>query len=160
MMRKLLITLATTVALLPASVAAEDSMLGCFTRTYDRAHLAQHPDQLVTEVKLRIFRAPEGKAKWFEVRFKLRGQNKSRWSEGVCLEGGRCYVECDGGGFNIEPRTHDALVHLDYIRTVMCDEDPANLIDGGEGVSGGKDDRVFRLDRTDPAECLRSKRVS
>ena len=160
-MTKLLIALATTVALASAmSVAAEDSVLGCFKRTYDRSHLAQHPDQLVTEVRLRIFRAPEGQAKWFEVRFKLRGQSKPRWSEGVCLEGGKCYVECDGGGFTVEPRTRDALVHLNYIRTVMCDEDPSNLVDGEEGVSGGKDDRVFRLDRVDPAECLRSKKVS
>jgi hypothetical protein len=158
-MKKLLLAAATILAASAASVAAEDNMLGCFTRTYDRAHLAQHPDQLVTDVKLRIYRAPEGKAKWFEVQFKLRG-SKPRRSEGVCLEGGKCFVECDGGGFIIEPRTHDALVHLNYIRTVMCDEDPVNLVDGDQGVSGGKDDRVFRLNRVDPAECLRSKRVS
>ena len=53
-MKKLLISIAMTVALIPASVAAEDSMLGCFTRTYDRSHLAKHPDQFAQTVTERL----------------------------------------------------------------------------------------------------------
>ena len=44
--------------ILAVPAAAGPDALGCFTRTYDRAHLAQHPDQVVTAVKLRIYRPP------------------------------------------------------------------------------------------------------
>jgi hypothetical protein len=39
---------------------AETDVLGCFVRTYDKAHLAEHPDQLVTAVKLHIYHPPPG----------------------------------------------------------------------------------------------------
>ena len=52
--------------LAPPAIAGPDA-LGCFTRSYDRAHLAQHPDQLVTSVKLRVYRPPRGTTSeyWF-----------------------------------------------------------------------------------------------
>jgi hypothetical protein len=31
----------------------EANVLGCFARVYDKAHLAEHPDQLVTSVTIR-----------------------------------------------------------------------------------------------------------
>ena len=55
-----------------------------------------------------------------------------------------CMVECDGGGVRIEPRGDHVMMYLDRIRMAACD---SKLIDGGEDVSGGKDDRVFRLNR-------------
>jgi hypothetical protein len=58
---------------LPATAGPE--ALGCFTRSYDRAHLARHPDQLVTAVKLRVYRPPPGITSkyWFLAQFRLRG---------------------------------------------------------------------------------------
>jgi hypothetical protein len=41
-----------------APAAAGPNALGCFTRTYDRAHLARHPDQLITALKLHIHKPP------------------------------------------------------------------------------------------------------
>jgi hypothetical protein len=45
-------------ARIPSTTAGTNSLLGCFARTYDKAHLAQHPDQTVTAVKLKIFPSP------------------------------------------------------------------------------------------------------
>jgi hypothetical protein len=52
------IALAGVLLILAVPAAAGPDALGCFTRTYDRAHLAQHPDQVVTAVRLRIYRPP------------------------------------------------------------------------------------------------------
>jgi hypothetical protein len=41
---------------LPATAGPD--ALGCFRRIYDRAHLARHPDQVVTGVQLHIYRPP------------------------------------------------------------------------------------------------------
>jgi hypothetical protein len=138
------------------SVAAEPDALGCFTRTYDRAHLARHPDQLVTSVKLRI-RPPsdvDDERPVFEVQFKVRGKNKPLVNTGNCSKearGLRCSVECDGGGVNVVPRARDAMMYLDRIRlTDGCD---GHLIDGGLDLTGGKDDRVFRLNRVNDVAC-------
>jgi hypothetical protein len=54
------IGLAGLLLILTVPATAGPDALGCFTRTYDRTHLAQHPDQLVTAVKLRIHRPPRG----------------------------------------------------------------------------------------------------
>jgi hypothetical protein len=53
-MRTLLLAGVAALSMLGASPAAEPDVLGCFTRTYDRAHLARHPNQLITAVKLHI----------------------------------------------------------------------------------------------------------
>jgi hypothetical protein len=64
--------------------------------------------------------------------------------------GWMCHVECDGGGVNIVPRARDAMMYLDRISVATCGGD---LIDDGRELTGGKDDRVFRLDRVDAVVC-------
>jgi hypothetical protein len=56
-----------------AGTALADTKVGCFSRTYDRAHLARHPDQIVTAVKLHIYRPPPGNLSkyWFLAQFTL-----------------------------------------------------------------------------------------
>src|SRR5262249_56146581 len=56
------IALAGILLILAVPAAAGPDAFGCFTRTYDRAHLAQHPDQVVTAVMLRIYRPPPANA--------------------------------------------------------------------------------------------------
>lgn len=74
--------------------------------------------------------------------------------ERSALRGGpalECYVECDGGGIIVE-RAGDAaalLVHLDRIRMANGCGEEENAIE----VTGGSDDRVFRLDQAPPAMC-------
>src|SRR5260370_18271502 len=130
--------------------------LGCFTRTYDRAHLAQHPDQVVTAVKLRIYRPPPGNADkyWFLAQFALRGKDETLRTNGICNEkasGLRCLVECDGGGVDVVPRARDATMHLDRSTRPACDED------SGREWTCGTDDHVFRLDRVNDAACAGMK---
>jgi hypothetical protein len=152
-MKKLLLAGIAALSMLGASAAAEPDALGCFTRTYDRAHLARHPDQLITAVKLHIYEPPpdtSGGYYWFNAQFRVRGKGKPLRTTGVCSEELHCIVECDGGGVNVVPRASDAMMYLDRIRVATCGED---LIDGGQELTGGKDDRVFRLNRVNAAAC-------
>lgn len=49
----------------------------------------------------------------------------------------------------------DAMMYLDRIRVAACGED---YVDGAaQEVTGGKDDRVFRLERVDNAACAGMK---
>jgi hypothetical protein len=148
--------LAGIVLLLAVPATAGPDAPGCFTRTYDRAHLAQHPDQLVSAVKLRIYRPPPGNPDkyWFLAQFRLRGKDEILRTSGICNEkasGLRCLVECDGGGVDVVPRARDAMMHLDRISGPACGEDSA------QELTGGKDDRVFRLDRVNDAACAGMK---
>lgn len=147
------VMLLMTMGLSPA--LAKDPMLGCYTRFYDRTHLANHPDQLVTSVKLRIYPSPDDPQKtWFAIQMTRRGDIKALQSAGECRndeKGMHCGVECDGGGVDVVPRTASTiLMSLQSIRMTPCGENPeAAAID----VTGGKDDKVFRLDRVEDNNC-------
>ena len=151
--------LAGLLSILAAPAIAGPDAFGCFTRNYDRTHLARHPDQLVTAVKLRIYRPPSGELdKWFLAQFRLRGKAETLRTSGICDEkasGLHCFVACDGGGVDVVPRARDAMMHLDRVRVAACGEDHVN--GAGQELTGGKDDRVFRLDRVDDAECAGMK---
>lgn len=143
------ILLASAIALgVAAPAAAGPDALGCFARTYDRAHLAQHPDQLITAVKLRIYVPPSPSLSgyhWFTARFKLRGRSKTLHAEGVChheASGLRCNVECDGGGVDLTPRADGATMRLDRIRVITCDK--IDDMESGEELTGGKDDGALQ----------------
>lgn len=152
------IALAGVLLILAVPATAGPDALGCFTRTYDRNHLARHPDQVVTAVKLRIYKPPPGETSvyWFSVQFRLRGRDETLRTGGICTDkasGLHCFVECDGGGVDVVPRARDAMMYLDRIRVAACDQD---LIEGGktaQELTGGKDDRVFRLDRVADVAC-------
>jgi hypothetical protein len=163
-MKKLLligaaILLSTTTVQSPA-MAAVNNVAGCFTRTYDRAHLAKHPDQIVTAVKLHIMKITNNRSYSYDfaLAFNVRGKNKTLRTEGYCREdargtakGLRCAVECDGGGVFVVHRATDLMMYLDRIRVVSsCADDAA---ESGEELSGGKDDREFRLDRVNDSVC-------
>jgi len=137
-MRKMLI--ATVAALLVAGSATAGAD-ECFTRTYDRAHLARHPDQMVTSVSLRLRRSP----RWFMVQFTLRDRDKPFESVGICRPDGHCYVEGDGGGLDYERTASGLMMRLDRIRVAEYGKD---IIDAtSPEITSGTDDRVFRLDR-------------
>jgi hypothetical protein len=153
--------LAGALLILAVPATAGPDALGCFTRTYDRAHLARHPEQVVTAVKLRIYRPPPGNSSkyWFLAQFRLRGKDETLRTSGICNEkasGLDCFVECDGGGVDVVPRAHDAMMYLDRIRVGACGEDYVTG-EGGQELTGGKDDRAFRLDRVGEAACAGMK---
>src|SRR5262245_39869549 len=125
---------------------AETNALGCFVRMYDKAHLAKHPDQLVTAVKLRIYHPPLDVARsagwgnitptWMNMEVKVRGRDVSLTTSGICFkeeeplntwdsrylkhlapkDALHCRVECDGGSIGVASRGDHAMMYLGGIR--------------------------------------------
>ena len=161
-------------ALSTAADARSNAPLGCFARPYDKAHLAEHPDQTVTAVKLKIYASPpDPKTLWFYIQIRRRGEYKALHNKGVCEQEASvlsCFIECDGGGVRITPRSNvTILMRLgiqpplgpngevikadERIRMTACgtqDEDDG----GGTEVTGGKDDHEFLLYQADDAVCV------
>jgi hypothetical protein len=150
------IALAIVAIIVAIPAARAETMLGCFVRIYDRTHLAEHPDQIVRVVKLSITKAAGHHYDYnFSLQMQLRGRNKILETAGGCHSeraGIKCSVECDGGSVYVVPHAGHAMMFLDRIRMAECGK---SFIEGGEDVTGGKDDREFRLDRTDDLVCNR-----
>jgi hypothetical protein len=144
----------------------EAKSYACFVRVYDAAHLKQHPLQKVGAMKLLLTaeQVPEDEALNYSFRLgvSFRHRPGDFDSSGDCghikaseSEQGKtqlgCSVDCDGGGITVELVRDDksTLVRLDSIRiwrNNKPDED-------GFPLSGGADDRVFRLDRASLDKC-------
>jgi hypothetical protein len=107
----------------PASEKAPDPWLGCWSRTYDAAHLAKHPGQKVTALTLSIEkREPAGDkdpGKYLAtITAKMRGTGDSYTN----LDGARCSeangkLSCvtDGlyvGQFSLEPAAKNMKIAL------------------------------------------------
>ena len=152
--------------LFAGNLGKEAKSYACFVRVYDAAHLKQHPLQKVGAMKLLLTaeRMPEDEALNYSFRlgvsFRYRpgdfdssgdcGHVKGSESEQGKTQLG-CSVDCEGGGITVELARDDksALVRLDSIRiwrNNKPDED-------GFPLSGGADDRVFRLDRASLDRC-------
>ena len=141
--------------------AVADGVVGCFERAYDNAHLSRHPDQVVKAVKLFIKKtSPDSYYRYdFALRLMLRGTNEPLQTGGYCYNEGsgvKCQVECDGGGVYVVPHAGYVVMFLDRIRTARCGKD---YVKGGEDVSGGKDDREFRLNQTTSVRCIDNRTV-
>jgi hypothetical protein len=139
----------------------------CFSRHYDAQHLAQHPLQKVSVMRLLVSaeRDPEDKKLAYSFRLGVNFRNRpgNFDSSGDCahLTGDDaakekidfgCGVDCDGGGINIALAQDNAslLVKLEAIRIWKgkdYDEDAAT------SLKAGADDKVFHLDRVNVNEC-------
>ena len=150
-----------------ATQSVEQKTYACFVRSYDKAHLAKHPRQKVTDMKLLVGaeRLPEDAevSYSFRVNVKLRthkGELESFSScghveasenpkEGMSIH---CGGECGGGGLNISPATGDKAVMLNLddigVWPVSKPEEASDL-----RLSAGRDDKVFRLDRVSNDIC-------
>lgn len=147
-------------------IAKQGKSYACFVRVYDAAHLARHPQQKVSAMKLLVTaeRMPEGEGLGhsFRLGVTLRDRAGAFDSGGDCgrIEDSEvadnkaqlgCGVDCDGGGITVELSgdAKSTVVRLDSIRiwrTGKSDDD-------GFTLSGGTDDRVFRLDRVSLDKC-------
>jgi len=146
----------------------------CFARHYDAAHMAQHPLQKVSVMKLLITAAktdPDDKVLEYSFRlgvnfrdrpgdFDSSGEcghaptvrnadNDPPVATGIDFE---CDVDCDGGGIGVNLTNNDGsvIVKLDRIR-IWKGNTPDG--DAAGALQGGADDKVFRLDRTGLNEC-------
>jgi hypothetical protein len=137
----------------------------CFVRRYDASHLAQHPKQKVSAMKLLVTAedAPEDKTVNYSFRlgFKYRHRAGNFDSSGYCSHivaenaGGEirlgCGVDCEGGGIEVAMKDDkSALIRLERIRIWernKPDDDASN------DLVAGADDNIFRVDRSDLHEC-------
>jgi hypothetical protein len=139
----------------------------CFSRHYDAQHLAEHPLQKVSVMKLLVSAERDAEDKKLAYSFRLGVNFRNRPgdfdSSGDCahLTGDDaekqkidfgCGVDCDGGGINVNLAQDNAsvIVKLDSIRIWKgkdYDEDAAT------SLNAGADDKVFRLDRTTINDC-------
>jgi len=149
-----------------ADLGKQKKSYACFVRVYDADHLARHPLQKVSAMKLlvAIERVPEDKMLNYSFRLgvKFRKRPGDFDSSGDCGHGRipenagdkaqlGCGVDCDGGGITVEltPEAKSTLVRLDSIR-IWRNNKPE---DEGLELEGGADDRVFRLDRATLDDC-------
>lgn len=152
-----------TVALCLAGAAAAQEMPqeGCYARTYDAAHLAAHPDQVVAAMRMRVAVEDDLRFAAMTVTFAdqghagrngFGGRTLRQWVD--CREDGRgrpfCGVECDGGWFIV---TRQDAVGLTF-RTDSL------MVGDTEGCGGAVDLAEFpgqavfyRLNRVDDAVC-------
>jgi hypothetical protein len=138
----------------------------CFVRHYDSDHLARHPLQKVSAMKLLVTaeKEPEnaGYAYSFRLGFKYRHRKGDYDSSGSCnhiiadgegrqLQFG-CGVDCDGGGIGVALSNDDksTLVSVERVRIWQHNKPDE---DASGDLVGGADDKLFRLDRTELREC-------
>jgi hypothetical protein len=152
--------------LFAGAIDKQKKTYGCFVRRYDAAHLARHPLQKVSTMKLLVTAEmlPEAESLNFSFRVGVRFRHRpgdfdssgdcahGRVSEGAdAKEQLGCSVDCDGGGIMVELAADNksTLVRLDSIR-IWRNNKPD---DEGFPLSGGADDRVFRLHRVGLEDC-------
>lgn len=138
----------------------------CFVRKYDSAHLAQHPKQKVSTMKLLMTAEMPSDADTFNYSFRLgvkyRNRSANLQSFGDCghmvaEDAGKdihfgCGVECDGGGLGVALAKDDksAVVELARVRIWKRNTAPEET---AEDLVAGDDDAKFRLERTDLRDC-------
>src|SRR3954470_20814681 len=138
----------------------------CFVRRYDARHLARHPKQKVTAMKLLISAEADTEDKQLHNSFRLGFRYRHR--SGDFRSGGSCHhavftkdgteirlgcgVDCEGGGIGVALSKDDksAIVRLARVR-VWQNNKPDE--DAELSLVAGADDGIFRLDRTDNKEC-------
>jgi hypothetical protein len=137
----------------------------CFVRRYDANHLAQHPKQKVSAMKLLVTaeNPPEEKITNYSFRLgvKYRHRPGNFDSSGSCShivaedKGGEirlgCGVDCDGGGIEVAMKDDkSAIIQLERVRIWernKPDDDASN------DLVAGADDKIFRVDRAELREC-------
>jgi hypothetical protein len=136
----------------------------CFVRRYNANHLAQHPKQKVAAMKLLVTaenhpKEPTVYAYKVGVQFRNKPANfdgGSSCSHMTDEDGNKaisfsCDVECGGGGLEVAMSKDDksAIVKLEVIGVYDRQHPKRDAVT----LEGGVDDKVFRLDRVDSAEC-------
>lgn len=136
----------------------------CFTRVYDAAHLAQHPQQNVRTMLLLVRGNIEENTPSYELRVSVRFRKSGSHFEsaGSCGsihdadKGGtgiaHCGVDCDGGQIEVSIKDEKSVLLSipEGARFWRAGSDN----DTDQRKRFGGDDKVFHLDRTALTECL------
>jgi hypothetical protein len=138
----------------------------CFVRKYDSTHLAEHPKQKVSTMKLLMTAEIPSDASGFNYSFRLgikyRNRSTNLESFGDCghvvaEDTGQeirfgCGVDCDGGGLGVALAKDDksATVGLARVRVWKRNTAPEET---AEDLVAGDDNAKFRLDRAELRDC-------
>lgn len=147
----------------------------CFVRRYDTAHMAQHPLQKVTVMKLLITAEMVPDDKVLEYSFRLGVNFRDRPgdfdSSGDCghaavtkvpdnaeteIPAGVdivCGVDCDGGGVTVSLANKDASLIVKPLDRIRIWKGKNFDETATTALNAGAVDKVFRLDRTKLDEC-------
>ena len=153
-----------------ATKSFDETVTACFARTYDAAHLARHPKQTVSAMKMLVkaemLEDDSNSALNYAFKLDLKFRDRkddyagsmdcgSAYMSEVKREGVRvsCKESCEGGGLEIAlaPDAKAIIVKLDSINLWLADNPQDES--GQRSLSGGADDKVFRLERVDNALC-------
>jgi hypothetical protein len=146
--------------------APKATTYACFVRRYDADHLARHPHQKVTSMKLlftsELFEGNTELERHFRLGVTFRHKRGAYDSSGSCNhfrpENAKdeirfgCGVDCDGGGISIGMGKEDksVIVRLSRVR-IWQNNKPDE--EAGDELVAGKDDAIFRLDRAELEDC-------
>jgi hypothetical protein len=158
-----------------AGSAPQPKGFACFVRRYDAAHMAQHPKQKVTVMKLLITAEMVPDDKVLEYSFRLGVNFRDRPgdfdSSGDCGHAAvtkvpdnaetvippgvdiACGVDCDGGGLTVSLANNDASLIVKPIDRIRIWKGKNPDESAASALNAGADDKVFRLDRTKLDEC-------
>jgi hypothetical protein len=136
----------------------------CYSRAYDTAHMKAHPNQNVTEMMLLVSSSvdPEsGRQYSAEIGVKFRSL-KTQFQSGsgcnISTDGKsalNCPIDCDGGEIDVRLRDADSLlVAIPGGAQTWDPNAPDAEPDSSDAQRFGIDDTLFRLDRTNVADCL------
>jgi hypothetical protein len=166
----------------PAGAQARDPVFtadkeACYGRVYDRTHLASHPQQKVTSLHvLRSLGERREAENWqpdqrdqLIKKFRddgaadvlafvtFRDRKGTFYNSLSCNKQGPkgvlCYIDCDGGSFNLKRANPSALMleNEGFVLVGGCGEEVA---EGNEVYfKPGQDDKLFRLDAKPVAVC-------
>jgi hypothetical protein len=133
----------------------------CFTRRYDQAHLAAHPKQNVVDMPMLVNSYVDdndsGRQYQLEIGVRFRKRPTLFQLSGACdsTVNGKtalsCGFDCDGG--RVDVRIKDAQSILVSIPDGAQTWDPGSAEPPAD-AKFGKDDKLFRLDRTGLKDCL------
>ena len=125
---------------------------GCFARSYSKAHLADHPDQLVTDISLSISPLSKGgKTPTLMVFVKMRGDPYYYSESATCKIKGlglNCHIEGDGGSFVLTGEKDGVLRLTVGTGGIGFEGDKFVEISGTQG-----DDRAFLIPNVDGGIC-------
>src|SRR6266446_5301205 len=137
----------------------EKKAYACFVRRYDPDHLARHPKQKVSAMKLLVtaeIPSDENTTNYsFRLGVKYRHRSGDFDSSGFCSH----VVAEDagnetrfGGGIGVALSKDDksAIIRLERVR-IWQNNKPDE--EAGDSLVAGADDKIFRLDRIDTREC-------
>lgn len=141
------------------------AMNSCYARTYSAAHLADHPKQQVTAIRLDHFPRhsgpfgadnkpliyPEAPEIVVNLGVTLRGSDDTHSATGFCWpegDGMSCGLECDGGRFNLVDRSGSKLLITGGSDIYFHDCDAGDTV-----LSRDPDDKSFLLTRLPDAQC-------